>query len=60
MKIGLLFWLLMLIWLIFGFVIYWPSGSFGFYSVAPLGGTLLLWVLLALLGWKVFGPILQD
>jgi hypothetical protein len=42
----------MLIWLIFGcYKNPWPW---------PLGGHIILWVLLALLGWKVFGPALHG
>jgi hypothetical protein len=25
----------------------------------PIGGNLLLFILLALIGWKIFGPVLQ-
>lgn len=56
MKIGFLFWLLMILWLIFGFWVYWPAGG----QWQPLGSNLLLWILLALLGWKVFGAPLQE
>lgn len=49
MSLGFLFWLLMIIWLIFGF---WQWGPANY---APFGGHLLLWVLLALLGIHVFG-----
>lgn len=58
MTIGLLFWILMILWLVFGFFVYWPAGvPARFY---PIGGHLLLWILLALLGWKVFGPALHG
>ena len=53
MSLGLAFWILMLIWLIFGLVSgYQPGlvGGYGFY-----GHTLLLFVLLGLLGWHAFG-----
>jgi hypothetical protein len=47
----------MLIWLVFGiFVHVYPS--WGPYDVWV--GTLLLFVLLLLLGWKVFGPPLHG
>ena len=51
MSIGFLFWLLMVLWLIFG--AYTRRASLS----APWiwGGDLLLWVLLFLLGWRVFG-----
>jgi hypothetical protein len=55
MTIGLLFWVLMLIWLIFGFTQhrdFWQGWG-------PFGFTLFQWILLALLGWKVFGPMLH-
>lgn len=59
MSIGFLFWLLILFWLIFGLWWTWPASneprSFG-----PVGGNLLLFVLLVLLGIGVFGwPIHQ-
>lgn len=53
MSRGLIFWILMIIWLVFGIVVH-----FGFIG-APyglLGGALLLFILFALLGWQVFGP----
>jgi hypothetical protein len=56
MNIGLAFWILMLIWLVFGLA--WHFGWIGAYG--PWGGSLLLFVLLLLLGWKVFGPPLHP
>ena len=51
MTIGFIFWLLMILWLIFGGYTYRTSLN------APLvwGGNALLFVLLFLLGWRVFG-----
>jgi hypothetical protein len=57
MPIGILFWVLMLLWLLFG--LYWNRADFGAGNYGILGGNLLLFVLLGLLGWKVFGPVLQ-
>ncbi len=55
MPIGILFYVLMLLWLVFGLWWNWPvEGKYG-----PIGGNLLLFLLLLLLGWKVFGPPLQ-
>jgi hypothetical protein len=57
MTLGLAFWILMLIWLIFGVVYH------GGYVGPPYGlwgHTLLLFVLFLLLGWKVFGPPLHG
>ena len=53
MSIGLLFWVIMVVGLLFGFYtnratpFVWMSNS------------LVLWVLLALLGWAVFGPAIH-
>ncbi len=59
MTFALAYWILMLIWLVFGLWSNWPAtpASGGF---RPLGGTVLLFVLLVILGWKTFGaPIHQ-
>jgi hypothetical protein len=55
-PIGILFWVLMILWFVFG--LYWegPSIREGRYGV--LGGNVLLFVLLGLLGWRLFGPVL--
>lgn len=57
MGLGLAFWILMLIWLVLG--LYYG------YAVAPgnhylLGGNVLLFILLLLLGWKTFGAPLHG
>lgn len=52
MSIGLIFWILMLLWLVFGFATYrGVVGTYGWY-----GNTLLLFILLLCLGWHAFGP----
>ena len=56
MKMGFLFWLLMLLWLLFGLWVFWPISD----AWRPFGSSFLLWVLLFLLGWKVFGAPLQE
>jgi hypothetical protein len=48
MSMGLLFWILMLLWLIFGVWWNWPNHYL-------VGGNVLLFVLLAILGWHAFG-----
>ena len=58
MRIGLLFWILMLVWLIFGFWTTWPTGTTQ--DFRPAGGNLLLFIVIALLGWKVFGSPLKE
>lgn len=52
MTIGFLFWLLMILWLVFGIFWLYP---FDAVSLRPIGGNLLLFILLFMLGWKVFG-----
>lgn len=47
MSTGLLFWIIMLLLLILGFVAYWPRIGVPYW---PLGMTFVTWVLLALLG----------
>lgn len=47
----------MLFWLVFGFYWHWPVAA-GNYVV--VGNHLLLFVLFALLGWKVFGSPVRD
>ena len=56
MTLGLAFWILMMIWLVFGLVSH-------FYTVGPYGtvvSTLLLFVLFMLLGWAEFGAPLHK
>ncbi len=59
MPIGLLFWMLMILWFLFGLYRNWPNqpGPAGF---AGLGGTLLEFILFFLLGWKAFGFVIQG
>ena len=57
MSLGLAFYILMLIWLVFGLWWHWPPGQTNY----PLwGGNLLLFVLLLLLGWHSFGPPIRG
>ncbi len=53
MPLAILFWVLMIIWLVFGaWVNYAPGQPFGFRA---FGGSLLMFILLAILGWATFG-----
>lgn len=52
MSIGLCYWILMLIWFVFGLYLTWQNHLL-------VGGNVLLFILLLLLGWKVFGPPLR-
>jgi hypothetical protein len=56
MTRGLLFWVLMLLWLIFGII--GPAWYHGTYAGLP--GGLLSWILLALLGWDSYGPPIKG
>jgi len=60
MQKGLLFWILMLLWLVLGLYMSWTTGGGSSGNYGPGAGTLLLFVLIALLGWKTFGPPLQG
>jgi hypothetical protein len=58
MTRGLIFWVLMLIWFVFGLVINFGGQSTfgGALHVATTANDILLFVLFVLLGWNVFGP----
>jgi len=58
MSIGLLFWLIMLLGLLFGFAFRSNSSWAGWYG--PYGDWLILFILFGLLGWGVFGPPLHG
>lgn len=53
MSLALAFWIIMLVWLIFGF---WSNRA----NLAAGGGNLILFFLLCLIGWKVFGAPLHS
>ena len=58
MPIGILFWVLMILWLLFGLVSWRRPTIVGNYGM--FGNGLFLWFLLFLLGWGLFGFILQG
>lgn len=51
MSLSFLYWLLMVLWFVFGAIFVWPFG----YSYGFVGGNLILFALLVLLGLQVFG-----
>lgn len=53
MSIGLMFWIIMFLWLIFA--IAWNSGWAAVGPWGPTGNSILLFILFLLLGWRVFG-----
>jgi len=57
MPLGLIFWVIMLLWLIFGVAVNRGVLS-GVY--VGWGNSILLFILFALLGWRVFGAAIQG
>ena len=55
MPIGLIFWVIMLFWLLSQFGIWWGVSD----ARLSYANQFLLWVLLACLGWAVFGPMIR-
>lgn len=53
MKLALCYWIVMLIWLVFGL---WS----GWTNLKQSGGHLLIFILFLLIGWEVFGPPLHK
>ena len=55
MTIGFIVWLILILWLLFGAGMAWPRADrYGF------GSNLVLWVLLALIAWSVYGSPLKG
>ena len=59
MQKSLLFWILMLFWLLVGIWGFWPAGGAAL-AYGTIGWGLVLFLLIGLLGWKVFGAPLQG
>lgn len=55
MSIGLLFWILMVLWGFFGGRALWPGQAGAAGNYYPFGAGLLLFILIALLGIGQFG-----
>lgn len=53
MSLGLCFWIIMLLWLLLGLWHSWPQPWL-------LGGNLMLFILLLLLGWHSFGAPIRG
>jgi len=52
MAMGLIFWVLMLLWLVLGI---WQGYNAGVPNHYVIGGNVMLFILLLLLGWQSFG-----
>ncbi|HMF27988.1 MAG TPA: hypothetical protein VKE42_04405 [Candidatus Cybelea sp.] len=56
MTIGLAFWIIMLVWAVFGLLSHFGYVAGGYVAGANV---ILLFVLFGLLGWATFGPPLH-
>jgi hypothetical protein len=56
MTLGLLFWIIMIFWFFFGFFRENPALR----GYGPIGYNGLLFLVLFILGWKVFGFVIQP
>lgn len=57
MPLGVAFWVLMLVWVVFGFAV---RVGYVVTEYGSLGSMLLLVMLFGLLGWRVFGPAIKE
>jgi hypothetical protein len=57
MPAGMIFWMIMILWFLFGLYAGRDDFKTGNYTI--FGGNLLLFVLLFILGWRVFGFVVQ-
>lgn len=55
-AIGVLFWLLMIFWFVLGIIFTWPSAPTTPLGFRPVGNHFLIFIVICILGWKVFGP----
>ncbi len=55
MSAGIWFWIIYVLCVLFGLWSDWPADR----NMRPLGGRLVVFILLGLLGWRVFGPPIQ-
>jgi hypothetical protein len=60
MSMRSIFYVLMLIWLVFGIVNYTGVGGPQISHYSGVGGSLFEFILFLLVGWKVFGRPISD
>jgi hypothetical protein len=53
LSIATFFWVIYILWCLLG--VFWANYPFSAASMRPMGGSLILLILLFLLGWKVMG-----
>lgn len=58
MSKGLVFWLVMIIAIIFALIAGWPGATPGNYRYTT-ANSIVVWILLFILGWAVFGFVIQ-
>jgi hypothetical protein len=59
MTLGIAFWVIMIVWLVFGLLSHYAVVSAGAWGTTA--NVILLFVLFAILGWQVFGaPIRRQ
>ena len=58
MPIGMIFWMLMILWFVFGLYWNWPASNSPA-AIGPIGSHLLIFILFFIVGWKVFGFVVQ-
>jgi hypothetical protein len=55
MPVGLAYWIVMFLWFLFGFV--WPFWRAGAAAAdLTVASNALVFILLLMIGWKLFGP----
>jgi len=59
MSLSLLFWILMLLCLVFGFWVGWTTPP-AQRNLRAIGGDLILFLLLLVLGWEQFGAPIKG
>lgn len=57
MSIGFIVWLILILWLLYGAGVAWPRDAANRYG---FGSNLVLWVLLALMAWSIYGSPLKG
>lgn len=58
MPLGTIFWMLMILWFIFGLWWNWPRAPES--TLRPLAVHLLSFVLFFIVGWRLFGFVVQG
>ena len=56
MSRGLLFWIIFVLFLLFGGFVIWSDNSGPHYGHMTIGLSVVQWVLIGLLGWGICGP----